>query len=277
MATYVIGDVQGCFDELQRLLEKVRFDERQDVLWFAGDLVNRGPKSLEVLRFVKSLGERAITVLGNHDLHLLATISNGVQFKQKSGLQPIVDAPDRDELLEWLCHQPLLHTDPANGYCMVHAGLPPQWDLTTARSCAQEMESVLANAQRREQFFSVMYGDQPDLWGEDLGGYDRLRFITNCFTRLRFCTGEGRLALDEKGAPGFARKGLLPWFMVPGRKTANIKILFGHWSMLGYHHSNNTWALDTGCLWGGELSALRIDVPIPELISIDCPQQCKPG
>ena len=170
-----------------------------------------------------------------------------------------------------------MHTDPRYDYALVHAGLPPQWDLTQALACAQEMESVLADEQRRKQFFSVMYGDLPDRWSEDLGGCDRLRFITNCFTRLRYCSEDGQLALDEKGAPGSQKQEMLPWYRVPGRKSANIKILFGHWSMLGYHHESNTWALDTGCLWGGELSALRIDLPVPRLISIDCPGQRKPG
>ena len=277
MATFVIGDVQGCFDELQRLLEQINFNPESDQLWFAGDLVNRGPQSLEVLRYVKSLGDSAVTVLGNHDLHLLATVSNGGSFKGKSCLAPLMKAKDRDDLLDWLCLQPLMHTDPRFDYVLVHAGLPPQWDLTQALACAQEMESVLADRDRRKQFFKVMYGDKPHTWSEDLGGLDRLRFITNCFTRLRYCTAKGRLALGEKGAPGSQGKGIVPWFKVPGRKSANVKILFGHWSMLGYHHEENTWALDTGCLWGGELSALRIDSHIPELISIHSPGQRKPG
>ncbi|OOZ16564.1 bis(5'-nucleosyl)-tetraphosphatase (symmetrical) [Solemya velum gill symbiont] len=277
MATYVIGDVQGCFDELQRLLEHIEFDAQQDQLWFAGDLVNRGPKSLEVLRFVKELGDSAVCVLGNHDLHLLATWSTGGKKKLKNDLQPIFDAPDRDELLEWLCLRPLMHTTPEFDFCLIHAGLPPQWDLTQALACAQEVESVLADQRCREHYFAEMYGDKPNLWSEDLGGQERLRFITNCFTRLRFCTQDGHLALDEKGVPGSQKKGVLPWYLVPGRQSENIKLLFGHWSMLGYHHEANTWALDTGCLWGGELSALRIDVEPPVLYAIDCPCQRKPG
>lgn len=276
MATYVIGDVQGCFDELKLLLKRIRFSPAKDELWFAGDLVNRGPKSLEVLRFVKSLGDRAVSVLGNHDLHLLATVSTGGSFKRQSSLSPVLDATDCEELIEWLCRRPLMHADSCTGYCLVHAGLPPQWDLVQALACAQELEAVLADSVRREQFFSVMYGDEPDCWDEDLGGMDRLRFITNCFTRLRYCTADGKLVLDEKGPPGSQRDGAMPWFSVPGRKSASNKVLFGHWSMLGYHHEENTWALDTGCLWGGELSALRIDIEVPELYAVNCPQLKRP-
>ncbi|HHJ81157.1 MAG TPA: symmetrical bis(5'-nucleosyl)-tetraphosphatase, partial [Candidatus Tenderia electrophaga] len=231
MATYAIGDIQGCFDELQQLLLQLKFDSRNDQLWFCGDLVNRGPKSLETLRFVKALGDSAVTVLGNHDLHLLAKAGGfGKQLKQDT-LDEIINAPDCDELMHWLRHQPLLHHDAELGYSMVHAGLPPQWDLATALACAEEMESKL-RAPDYDEFIRVMYGNQPDQWSDELTGIERWRFITNVFTRLRFCSADGRLNLKAKGKPGTQKAGLLPWFDVPGRKTENDRIVFGHWSTL---------------------------------------------
>lgn len=257
MALYAIGDIQGCYDELQRLLEKLRFDERADQLWLVGDLVNRGPKSLEVLRFVKSLGKSAITVLGNHDLHLLAVAAGVDRLKQNDTFDPIQQAPDRDELLDWLRHRPLLYHDIARGYAMLHAGLPPQWDLAQAQRCAKEVESMLRSKNHRE-FFEHMYGDEPDIWHEDLSGWARLRFIVNCFTRLRYVDNAGRITHKEKGAPDKNRS-LMPWFRVPGRKSSTTRIIFGHWSTLGLVVENNIYALDTGCVWGGELTGLCLE------------------
>jgi len=271
MAVYAIGDVQGCYRDLQNLLETISFNPRKDRLWFAGDLVNRGPDSLTTLRFVKGLGETAITVLGNHDLHLLA-LSRGKLKRKKSDqtLAPILQAKDRVELLEWLRHRPLMHYDKKLNYALIHAGLPPQWDVDTALARAHEVEAVL-RGKNFNYFFSHMYGDEPSYWSDHLQGMDRLRFITNCFTRLRYCNLSGRLALDEKGPPGSQRGEFLPWFKVPDRASDSARILFGHWSTLGYHQAHNTWALDSGCLWGGKLTALKLKRTNPvKVVQVKC-------
>ena len=272
MAVYAIGDIQGCYDELMRLLERINFDPGQDRLWLAGDIVNRGRNSLETLRFVKQLGKRAVTVLGNHDLHLLARSQGNVKTKDKDHtLEPILRAKDRDELLDWLRHRPLMHHSAKLGFTLIHAGLPPQWNIQNAVKLAGEVESALRGDAFR-QFCLEMYGNRPLYWSEDLQGMDRLRFITNCFTRLRYCDAQGRLALKEKGAPGSQRSGLLPWFEVPGRASRNDRILFGHWSTLGYWQGSNCWALDSGCLWGGQLTALQLrSKKPPVLYQVDCP------
>ncbi|MCG8433753.1 MAG: symmetrical bis(5'-nucleosyl)-tetraphosphatase [Gammaproteobacteria bacterium] len=276
MAVFAIGDIQGCFDDLQRLLKKIKFNPDADVLWLTGDLVNRGPKSLETLRFVKGLGSRAITVLGNHDLHLLA-LAAGVKSKKryKDGLQSVLNAPDRDDLLEWLRSQPLLHHDADLGYTMVHAGLSPQWDLATAENCAREVERIL-RGDRYVEFLHEMYGNEPSQWSEELDGTARFRFIINCFTRIRFCDAAGRLELAHKGSPDEGPAALLPWFEVPGRKSKNSAIIFGHWSTLGRMKRGNVYALDTGCVWGGELTTLRLDGET-RWHCIDCPGAQKPG
>lgn len=275
MTTYAIGDIQGCHDELQALLARIHFDQTQDTLWFVGDLVNRGPKSLETLRFVKSLGERAIVVLGNHDLHLLATWQNKHRhFKSNDTLAPIFATDDTDELLEWLRARPLLHHDAALGYTMVHAGLPPQWDLATAQQCAQEVEQVLRGSQFKE-FLDHMYGNKPHRWSPQLEGWDRLRFIVNCFTRLRFCTAQGELEFEQKGLPTADDGSHLPWFRAPQRRWAGTRIVFGHWSTLGLHQENDTHAIDTGCLWGGALTALRLDDGVA--LAIPCAGYAAPG
>jgi bis(5'-nucleosyl)-tetraphosphatase (symmetrical) len=271
MPIYALGDIQGCYDELQRLLQKIRFDPSKDKLWFAGDLVNRGPRSLQVLRFVKSLGDRAVTVLGNHDLHLLA-LSQGIRSHSKySTLQDILNAPDRVELIEWLRHRPIMVHHKKKGYSMVHAGLSPQWDLTTAMRCARELETVLRGS-NLSKFCQQMYGDQPELWSEDLEGMDRLRYITNCFTRLRYCTREGCISLKEKGPPNEQRNGIIPWFEVSGRRTSGDRILFGHWSTLGYRQIANVCCLDSGCFWGSKLTALRLRKKHPpKPYQVTCP------
>jgi bis(5'-nucleosyl)-tetraphosphatase (symmetrical) len=258
MAVFAIGDVQGCYDDLMRLLERVHFDENEDKLWFAGDLVNRGPDSLGVLRFVKDLGASAVSVLGNHDLHLLALASGAASPRKKDTLDEVLSSPHRDECLDWLRHRPLLHHDEALGYTLVHAGLPPQWDLKQAKAGAQELESVLRDA-GHAGFFRDMYGDEPRRWSPDLKGMDRLRFIVNCFTRLRYCSKAGDLDLKSKGAPGTQPEGYLPWFEVPDRASVGLHLLFGHWSTLGDISSHNVYPLDTGCVWGSRLTALRLD------------------
>lgn len=270
MAIYAIGDIQGCFAELQRLLDKIGFDPAADRLWFTGDLVNRGPRSLETLRLIRSLGDAAVAVLGNHDLHLLAVAHGVSKTKHRDTFADVLDAPDRDALVDWLRRRPLLHRDGA--FYLIHAGLPPQWSAEDAERHAKEVESCL----RGDDFiklFRQMYGDQPDLWSETLQGWSRLRFITNCFTRIRYCDRQGRTDFRQKGAPGTQPPHLMPWFKVPGRKSAGVEIVFGHWSTLGFYADDGVYGLDTGCLWGGELTALRLDGE-KQRISVSC---CKGG
>jgi len=275
MGCYAIGDIQGCFRELQTLLRQINYRPGRDRLWFTGDLVNRGPQSLETLRFVAGLGDHAVTVLGNHDLHLLAAAHEPRNIKRKDTLHAILDAPDRDELLDWLRRRPLLHHDPESGYTMVHAGLPPQWDLDAAARCAHEVEAVLSSP-GFGSYLDHMYGDLPEIWREDLAGRDRLRFITNCFTRLRYCDADGRLALPYKGSPGSQPKGIYPWFELADRRSRDQKIVFGHWSTLGERSDKGIFPLDTGCLWGGQLTALRLDGE-PRWHRLPCHGARKPG
>lgn len=274
MAVYAIGDVQGCFDELTELMQLIGFSPARDRLWFTGDLVNRGPKSLDVLRFVKNLGDRAVTVLGNHDLHLLAVAHGRSKPRPKDTFADVLGASDKHALLDWLRQLPLLHHDDGLGYTMVHAGVAPEWDLTLARSCAAEVEQVLRGPEPMP-FFEHMYGNGPDRWHPHLTGWQRLRFITNCFTRLRYCYADGRVALEYKGTPGTQPDGQVPWFKVPGRRNADLKIVFGHWSTVGSTQGQNVFGLDTGCVWGGKLSALRLDDG--RWYSVACAESCPPG
>lgn len=277
MPIYAIGDIQGCHAELMQLLDRLHFDPASDRLWFVGDLVNRGPDSLSVMRFVRALGDAAIVVLGNHDLHLLALAEGNEAHAGKSTLEAVLNAPDRDALLHWLRHRPLLHHDAATDFTLIHAGLPPQWTLKEAKRCAGELEAALQGPDYRAFLFG-MYGNKPKKWKPGLTGIERLRFITNCLTRLRFCTAEGKLALGEKGRLGSQAPGLYPWFRVPGRRTHENRIIFGHWSTLGYLAEHNVWALDSGCLWGGALTALKIEHGIPPTpVHIDCPGYLQPG
>lgn len=277
MAIYAIGDVQGCYDELMGLLDKIRFNPGSDRLWFAGDLVNRGPKSLEVLRLVKSLGDSAVTVLGNHDLHLLALTQGNRSHYKHGSLEEVLNAPDCHELIEWLRHRPVMYHHEKRGYSLIHAGLPPQWSLATAIACARELEETLRGP-GFHHYCQEMYGNEPDLWRDDLEGVERLRFITNAFTRLRFCTRDGRLSMRDKGAPGSQPSGILPWFEMPERATRNDRIIFGHWSTLGYKQTGNTWCLDSGCLWGGKLTALRLrKTRQPKPLQFSCPGALKPS
>lgn len=262
MAVYAIGDIQGCCDEFMLLLERLQFNPSQDRLWLTGDLVNRGPRSLDTLRLVKSLGDAVITVLGNHDLHLLAlALDPQARRKSKDTLDDILAAPDRDELLHWLRHRPMLHHDAQLQLTLIHAGLPPQWDIALAGRCARELESVLRDATQARVLFQNMYGDEPDLWDDALQGLARLRFITNCLTRLRVCTAQGQLKLKAKNSPDKLEAGLYPWFLAPGRRSYGQRIVCGHWSALGYHDADHVLALDTGCVWGGTLCAVRLDQP----------------
>lgn len=262
MSTYAIGDIQGCQQELLALLDEISFDDN-DQLWFTGDLVNRGPESLQTLRFVKQLEDRAITVLGNHDLHLLAIANGQPQYMHKGDtLDAILKAEDRDELLFWLRNLPLFYEDEGLGFVLIHAGLPPQWTIDQARAYAREVEAILAGDNYLE-YFANMYGNTPDLWSEDLQGWDRLRVITNYFTRLRYCDAEGRMEFKEKSSPGKQSAPYQPWFEIACRLSRPQKLLFGHWAALRNYEINykkqNVYPLDTGCLWGGELSALRLE------------------
>ncbi len=271
MAVYAVGDIQGCYDPLRHALDQVGFDPSKDQLWCVGDLVNRGPHSLDVLRFISGLGESAVCVLGNHDLHLLALAFGYGRRSGKDSLQAVLDAPDSSELIYWLRYRPLLHWDAGLGFAMLHAGLPPQWSVVKALELAHEVEAVLRDEKAAPDYFAQMYGDQPACWSDDLGGISRLRFITNCFTRLRFCTPEGQLELREKGAPGSqTNPQAQPWFTLPDRQSLDTRIVFGHWSTLGYCAEHNVWALDTGCLWGGELTLLRIGASTPHRFSYAC-------
>ncbi len=266
MAIYAIGDIQGCYAEFRRLLDQIKFDPGHDQLWLAGDLVNRGPHSLETLRFVRGLGGAAITVLGNHDMHLLATVILQVKSSKKDTLQHILKAPDCQELIHWLRQQPLFYYN--EQFCMLHAGLPPQWDFALTRKLALETEQAMQGEDYLD-FFKAMYGNQPNIWRDDLPKTERLRFAVNCFTRLRFCTAAGELDFSSKGAPGSQPAGYLPWFAVPGRQSLDMRIIFGHWSTLGFYQGFNCYSIDTGCLWGGQLTALKL-ADEPQRISIDC-------
>jgi bis(5'-nucleosyl)-tetraphosphatase (symmetrical) len=275
--TYAIGDIQGCHEELQRLLERIRFDPASDRLWFTGDLVNRGPGSLEVLRLVHSLDACSVVVLGNHDLHLLALAEGNQRHAKKGTLEAVLAAPDRDALLHWLRHRPLMHHDPRRGFAMVHAGLPPQWSLAEALARAREVEDALRGAHYRDLLLG-MYGDEPARWSPDLAGIDRLRFCVNCLTRLRYCRDDGTLALREKGTLATRPAALHPWFQCPGRRSASERIVFGHWSALGYWARDNVWGIDSGCLWGGSLTALRLRRKRPMTpVHLPCVGYLRPG
>ncbi len=262
MATYAIGDIQGCYEEIMHLIDIIGFSKSGDRLWLCGDLVNRGPQSLAVLRWARDLGERAVTVLGNHDLHLLAVAQGARSPRSKDTFQDVLEAPDRTALLRWLREQPLLHHDADLGFAMVHAGLPPQWDLPLAKRCANELQETL-RGDNYEEFFAHMYGNEPSQWSYGLQGFERLRYITNCFTRLRYCDRDGRLDLRSSGPPGSQPPGYLPWFQIPGRASKTEAILFGHWATLRLTPQNfqqsGVWPLDTGCVWGGWLTALRLE------------------
>ena len=259
MATYAIGDLQGCLTPLLTLLETIEFQPEQDTLWFAGDLINRGPESLATLRFIHGLGDNAKVVLGNHDLHLLALARGFGRLKRSDTLKEILAAPDRDQLLDWLQAQPLCHFDNNFNAVMTHAGIPPCWSIEDTLRYAKEVETVLQSDQA-DDFFAIMYGNKPEKWDESLTGMTRLRAIVNYLTRMRFCTDKGKLDLKSKEGPATAQKNYAPWFTYPSKTPDGTHIIFGHWAALeGKVHYPNIHALDTGCVWGGSLTAIRLD------------------
>lgn len=261
MTRYAIGDIQGCLQPLQCLLKEVNFDPQSDQLWLVGDLVNRGPSSLGTLRFIHSLNDCVKMVLGNHDLHFLAIAFGAATPGRADTFDEILRAPDLKQLVEWLRKQPLLYSDPSGDYHMTHAGIPPIWDLAQASRLAREVESKL-QSDAPEDFFRHMYGNTPAVWSEQLQGLDRLRVITNYFTRMRFCSAAGELDLDNK-LDTTDREGFAPWFSFTARKTAENQILFGHWASLeGRANTPNVFALDTGCVWGRTLTLMDLDSQI---------------
>jgi bis(5'-nucleosyl)-tetraphosphatase (symmetrical) len=256
MAIFAIGDIQGCYHELEHMLELIEFDKKKDKLWLVGDLVNRGADSLSVLRLIKSMGDAAITVLGNHDLHLLAVAAGVAELHHSDTLDEMLAAPDRDELLTWLRQQRMLHVQ--DNFVLLHAGLLPEWSVLQAQQLALEVEQALRGTDY-VTFLEKMYGNVPHQWDEALTGYKRLRVITNALTRMRICTLQGEMQFKFKGEVGDVPSGYLPWFEVPQRASADATVIFGHWSALGLIVRPNVIALDTGCLWGGNLTAIRLE------------------
>ena len=275
MAVFAVGDVQGCRDELDALLAQAGFDAGRDALWCVGDLVNRGPKSLETLRLFRELGERAVCVLGNHDITLLA-LAAGHAIKDDRQLRGVLDAPDAAELLDWLRRRPLLHHDESLGCTMVHAGILPQWTLAQAQTCARELEHAL-RADDWARTVGALYGAGPGRWDDTLTGAARLRMICNVFTRMRYLHEDGAPDWDCKAAPGAQPDGLLPWFEAPGRKMQGQRIVFGHWSTLGYHDAGDVLGLDSGCVWGGQLTLVRLDAEGVHPVQLPCPGFRQPG
>lgn len=265
MTRYAIGDVQGCHEELRALLALLKFSPDRDRLWFVGDLVNRGPRSLETLRLVRSLTDNAVVVLGNHDLHLLAVVHGSHRRKKTDTLDAVLTAPDRDELLEWLLTRPMAHSEA--GDLMVHAGVVPQWSVALTLQLAREVEAALTRDPRA--LFDHMYGNEPDRWSPELSGMERLRFAINVLTRLRVCTADGRVDLDLKGEPPPPPSPLRPWFTFEQRLSRGARIIFGHWSALGFVQSHGVVGLDSGCVWGGALTALDLDSARPP-VGVPC-------
>ncbi|MBI2398825.1 MAG: symmetrical bis(5'-nucleosyl)-tetraphosphatase [Xanthomonadales bacterium] len=276
MATYAIGDVQGCHDALQRLLDHLRFDPAADRLWFCGDLVNRGGQSLETLRLVRSLDAQSVVVLGNHDLSLLAVAERKEVEQRRANvdLARVLMAADREDLLAWLRHRPLLHIDRELGFAMVHAGLAPRWTLNIAKARAAEVERKLQGADYRK-LLKNMFGDRPALWSKNLSGIERLRAIINVMTRMRYCDVRGRMEFAAKGAPGTQAAGLYPWFEVPGHARRELPIVCGHWSTLGLFQGLGIHAIDTGAVWGGKLTALELG-PEPRVHAVQCEARLTP-
>ncbi len=266
---YLVGDLQGCDDAFERLLAEIGFTPSRDTLTLLGDLINRGPKSLDVIRRVRRLNGAAHALLGNHDLHLLAVSVGARNLHPRDTLQPILDAPDRDGILQWLRQTPLALT--SHGWLCVHAGVAPSWDATEALALAAEVSATL-QSKDGDDFLRAMYGDQPTRWADHLDGHARLRHVVNVLTRIRFCSDDGTLDLKTKEAASAAPVGYKPWFEIPSRKTIGTPIAFGHWSTLGLVNTPHLLGLDTGCVWGGKLSAARVDGGRRDIIQVACTQ-----
>jgi len=275
MTTYAIGDIQGCYDALISLLKKINFSSDKDILWFTGDLVNRGPDSLKVIQYVQSLKENAVTVLGNHDLHMLAILTGIEQQRPKDTLDAIIKSSKKNQIIDWIRQQPLIHTEKKSPFVLVHAGVYPEWDIPTAKALASEVENKL-KSENYLKFLKNMYGNKPAVWSEELKSFDRLRFITNCFTRMRYLNDDLELNLKYKGAPKNTPEHLKPWFKFGAKNRKKHKIIFGHWSTLGFQNEDSVYSLDTGCLWGGKLTALALTKE-PHTISLECPQSLAPS
>ena len=260
MGLFAIGDIQGCAGAFDALLRKIAFRPARDRLWLVGDLVNRGPDSLAVLRRVMGLGRSVTCVLGNHDLHLLATVAGRRELSPADTFHDVLEAPDLSSIIDWLRHRPLLHHDRSAGRLLVHAGLPPPWTVAEARTEARHVEALLRGRQWRYALRD-MYGSEPSAWSRKLRGVDRRRYTINALTRMRYCDRRGRIDLSYSGAPGTQPKGLIPWFDVPERRAAGTHIVFGHWAALGLLRRKDVTALDTGCVWGNHLTAVRLDRP----------------
>lgn len=270
MAVYAIGDIQGCYSALQRLLKKIKFNKKKDTLWFCGDLVNRGPDSLKTLRFIRSLGDSARCVLGNHDLHLLALYYTSSEQKSSDTLKAVLNAPDVKDLMTWLRHQPLFYYDSHINCAMVHAGIYPEWKVDDCLQLSQEVEAVL-QGKKHKTFFSLMYGNRPNRWNSKLSGMDRLRFITNVFTRMRYLDDNNNLLLKLKGTPDKeTEKQGLPWFIKVKKHLKHNRVVFGHWSTLPSKQYDNFYALDSGCLWGGTLTAVKLSSKEAKWTRVDC-------
>ncbi len=275
MAVYAVGDLQGCAAEFDQLLDALGFDPAVDRLWLTGDLVNRGDDSLGALRRVHALGDACLTVLGNHDFHLLAVAAGAIQARRQDTLDAVLAADDRMALIDWLRHRPLLHVDAALDYALVHAGIPPDWTLDDARRLAGEVEDALRGP-RWARFVGKLYSAPPPAWRDEMSRKARRRFTVAALTRLRYCDAAGQPDFRVSAAPGTQPAGLEPWFDVPSRRTARTRVVFGHWSTLGFLDRPDVLALDTGCVWGGRLTAVRLDAPAPP-VSIGCRQHRVPG
>ncbi len=277
MAEYAVGDIHACLDPLQQLLETLNFDPACDHLWLTGDLVGRGPEPAATLRFIRSLGASAQSVLGNHDLHCLAVAAGHARPRRKDRLEPLLQAADCDELLQWLRQRPLMLDLPELPYALVHAGIPPQWDIDSALAYAGEAQAIL-RSEEAPQFFAHLYGNKPKYWNSQLQGWGRLRFIINALTRMRFCTADGGLEFAHNGPPEQAPEDLTPWYAAPGNQLDpnRATLITGHWSRLGCRQGTGYLTLDTGCLWGGALTAVRLDTPEPVFTQLACPTAMAP-
>jgi bis(5'-nucleosyl)-tetraphosphatase (symmetrical) len=270
MAVYAIGDIQGCYKQFKKLVKRTGYKPGNDSLWLCGDLVNRGPQSADVLRYIMDLGDAAHCVLGNHDLNLLAVANDARKLKPTDSLRDVLDAPDAPELLEWLRRRPLLHADKNIKVCMVHAGLHPDWTIKNARKLADELKETLRSKKRFREYLHRMYGNQPERWDNSLRSWERLRFLTNVMTRMRYLDEKMGLELTLSCAPGRQPEGYHPWFTYPSRRKGSWRVVFGHWSTLGLHEHRDVICLDSGCLWGGFLTAVRLDCSKPEYYAVSC-------